>query len=234
MINGYRIILPMLVLLATCPSFALAADHAGSQDTANSPANAIGNTSASNATDSAVPNLKYIWSVTGIESGQVTMVLDQEGREIFGRAKYEPEVGEPWNAIVVGEAVGDQVTLVITALQGDEQVSTMLSGTYDQAAEKMGGPFFQVSHGRVSARGEFEAQWINPDTSAYAPAEVKESKPVTLPSETNISTSLQQISGQQTSPKSKYHDVRQDADRILTGVGDISQIPIGMSGLTPP
>jgi len=147
----------MLVLLAACPSFALAAEHAGSQDAANSPGFAIGNTSASNATDSAVPNLKYIWSVTGIESGQVTMVLEQEGREIFGRAKYEPEVGEPWNAIVVGEAVGDQVTLVITALQGDVQVSTMLSGIYDQATEKMGGPFFQVSHGRVSTRGEFEA-----------------------------------------------------------------------------
>ncbi len=33
------------------------------------------------------------------------------------------------------------------------------------------------------------------------------------------------------SQKSMYHDVREDADRILTGVGDISQIPIGMSGL---
>ncbi len=80
MINSYRIILPMLVLMAACPSFALAAEHAGSQDAVNSPANAIGNISASNATDSAVSNLKYIWSVTGIESCQVAMALEQEGR----------------------------------------------------------------------------------------------------------------------------------------------------------
>ena len=30
--------------------------------------------------------------------------------------------------------------------------------------------------------------------------------------------------------KSRFHDVREDRDRILTGVGDISQIPIGMGG----
>jgi hypothetical protein len=33
-----------------------------------------------------------------------------------------------------------------------------------------------------------------------------------------------------TDQKSRFHDVREDADRILTGVGDISQIPIGMGG----
>jgi len=45
---------------------------------------------------------------------------------------------------------------------------------------------------------------------------------------TNISAPA--VVDQASLQKTRYHDVRQDADRILTGVGDISQIPIGMGG----
>jgi hypothetical protein len=87
------------------------------------------------------------------------------------------------------------------------------------------GRFFQTDGVNISKRGEFNAMWINPDLSSYTPAEVKELTPeIHL---LNITTT----SNSDTNPqKTRYHDVRQDADRILTGVGDISQIPIGMGG----
>ena len=50
----------------------------------------------------AVPNLSYIWSVTGIEAGQVIMVLKQEGENLYGQAKYEPDSGQSWNGVVIG------------------------------------------------------------------------------------------------------------------------------------
>ena len=50
----------------------------------------------------AVPNLSYIWSITGIEPGQVIMVLKQEGEDLYGQAKYEPDSGQSWNGVVVG------------------------------------------------------------------------------------------------------------------------------------
>ncbi len=67
--------------------------------------------------------------------------------------------------------------------------------------------------------------YINPELSGYTPAKVKEltpKMPISNINDTSDTTTNQQ--------KTKYHDVRQDADRILTGVGDISQIPIGMGG----
>jgi len=87
------------------------------------------------------PRLSYIWSITGIESGQVVMVLNP--------ARAEPRA---------------------------------------------------------------EASALGQEKNATSP----QSKESLLPA---------------SSQKSRYHDVREDANRILTGVGDISQIPIGMSGL---
>jgi hypothetical protein len=99
------------------------------------------------------------------------------------------------------------------------------------ADEAISGKFFQVSEGKISGNGEFNAIWINPDLSSYTPAKIEELNPVpttnvTAPADTNEAS--QQQAAQQ---KPRFHDVHEDADRILTGVGDISQIPIGMSGL---
>lgn len=168
-----------------------------------------------------VPNLMYIWSITGIENDPVIMALNQEGNDLFGHAKYEPEGGEPWNGVVAGLVSGDQVHLVITALKGTDQVSTLLEGVF--AADSISGRFFQTGGDNISSRGEFNAMWINPDLSSYTPAKVKELTPEIPISNINVTSDVIQ-------QKTKYHDVRQDADRILTGVGDISQIPIGMGG----
>jgi hypothetical protein len=170
-------------------------------------------------------NLRYIWSVTGIESDQVIMALDQDGGELFGQAKYEPDSGESWNGDVAGFIVGDEVHLVIAALKGDKQDTAVLDGTF--AEDSIKGKFFKTSEGKISGRGEFNAVWINPDLSSYTPAEVKETK-----TEMPVTANATAPSGanQTASQKTVYHDVHEDADRIMTGVGDISQIPIGMGG----
>lgn len=173
--------------------------------------------------NTTVPNLMYIWSITGIENDQVIMALNQEGNDLFGQAKYEPENANSWNGDVAGLVLGNQVYLVITALKGTEQVSTLLEGTF--AAESISGKFFQTDGVNISNRGEFSAMWINPELSTYTPAKVKDLTPeITISNITAIPDANQQKT------ETKYHDVRQDADRILTGVGDISQIPIGMGG----
>ncbi len=170
-----------------------------------------------------VPNLTYIWSITGIENDPVIMALNQEGNDLFGKAKYEPEDAnaDSWNGAVAGLIMGDQVHLVITAMKGTKQVSTLLEGFF--AADSISGKFFQTGGDNISSRGEFNAMWINPELSSYTPAIVKEPTPEIPISNINITSDVIQ-------QKTKYHDVRQDADRILTGVGDISQIPIGMGG----
>jgi hypothetical protein len=182
-------------------------------------------------------SLGSIWSVTGIEPGPVIMALHQEGVDLFGAAKYEPDSGLAWNAVVVGKAKGDRVDLTITALQGEALVSSRLNGTFDSTDQSIKGDFFLVSDGRITKRGEFKAIWVNPDTSSYAPAKVVLPGPAAAASSEpgNLSTSQTQKTEIQAyqppvSKASRFHDVHQDADRILTGVGDISQIPIGMGG----
>lgn len=193
-------------------------------------ANVAATANITNINTTAAPNLRYIWSVTGIEMDLITIALNQEGGDLFGQAKYEPGDGEPWNGEVAGLVSGNQVHLVITALEGNKQVSTVLDGIFEDDA--ISGRFFQASEGEITDRGKFSAIWMNPDLSGYIPAKVGELKPVTtavIPSsEVDITapSDINQIARQ----KSMYHDVHEDADRILTGVGDISQIPIGMGG----
>jgi hypothetical protein len=181
----------------------------------------------------AVPSLSYIWSVSGIESGQVIMVLSQDGSDLYGQAKYEPDNGQAWNAIVIGSVEEDRVYLVLSALKDTMQLSSRLKGTYDADSGSIKGDVLQVSNGNISLRSQFQALWINPDISGYtsAPAEPR-AKASALSEETNATLpNAIESPLPASSQKSRYHDVHEDADRILTGVGDISQIPIGMSGL---
>jgi hypothetical protein len=168
------------------------------------------------------PRLEYIWSIEGIEKDRITVALHQEGNDLFGQAKYEPENGDAWNGEVVGSISENEVILAITALIGDRQSSILLDGIF--ANESMKGRFFKEMEGQISDRGTFQAVWINPDISSYEPAKIK----ATPNNATNISAPA--ITDQASMQKTRYHDIHQDADRILTGVGDISQIPIGMGG----
>ncbi|MDM7913515.1 MAG: hypothetical protein QUS09_10500 [Methanotrichaceae archaeon] len=184
--------------------------------------------------EAAAPNLQYIWSVTGIEDGQVTMVLNQNGEELIGQAKYEPEIGEPWNADVVGSVSGDKVQLVLTALKGETMATTKMTGTF--ANEIISGNFTQISQGKVSKSGEFSAMWINPDVSSYTPAVIAEpEEPETQPAQANNATTPAVTAGETTQQpvqlgqSSRFVDVRKYKDQIGPG-GDLSGIPPGMGG----
>lgn len=186
-------------------------------------------------------NLNYIWSLTGIEEdGQVIMLLRQEGGDLYGRAKFEPDSGQAWNGLVVGMIEDENVSLALTAQKGDAMCGCRLTGEYDPASESISGDLLQICDGNITRRGNFQAIWINPDLTSYLPAVVELSRPADPSSGQNMDASktdqsapLTEASAASSSPdteKSRFHDVRQDADRILTGVGDISQIPIGMGG----
>jgi hypothetical protein len=237
MTYGPRIIIPLLILfLSANPSHGLPGNESnnGSSLLAQSAAT-INSSEAISA-----PGLSYIWSISGIETGQVIMVLNQNNSDLYGQAKYEPDDGQAWNGVVVGSVEKDRVLLVLTAQKGADQYTYRLTGDYDPISETISGELLQVSNGKIISRSQFQAMWINPDISSYTPAQLvfattknslsgqdKEG------SAADVMQDAQNASADVTSSqssKTKYHDVRVDADRILTGVGDISQIPIGMGG----
>ncbi len=202
---------------------------AAANDTAAAPAEA--------AAEATAPNLQYIWSITGIEGGQITMALNQEGNDLYGQAKFEPDSGEAWNGVVAGSVLGDQVNLVIAAPKGETLAATKMTGTF--AAEAINGQFFQVTDGQITNRGDFSAIWINPDVTSYTPAAVaqpqQETAPATQPAQTdNVTTpasTAEQTTQQpvQLGQSSRFVDVRKYKDQIGPG-GDLSGVPPGMGG----
>ncbi len=162
-----------------------------------------------------IPNLSYIWSVGGLESDQVIMALNQDGKDIYGVAKYEPDVGVHWNAVVVGSIYENSIELDLTFQQGNTMVSNMLVGTYDAINQSLQGGFFQVSNGEIQKRGNFKATWINPDISNFIPAKVEETRP------DNPDSDIQAINLTTMEPvqqKTKYYDVHQNSDCTMNGV----------------
>ncbi|RQW77840.1 MAG: hypothetical protein EHM14_13450 [Methanothrix sp.] len=201
-------------------------------DGTNSSASAgsTGNGTVENATSAgSTPNLNYIWSVSGIESGQITMSLSQDGQDLFGQAKYEPDSGQAWNAEVVGTVSGDKVDLTLTSQKENEMTTTKMSGTY--ANEGFGGNFTQVSGGKMVGKGTFSAMWINPDTSSYTPATIEQKKTETTASAETTTAAAPETtdSTNTTAKKSRFVDVREYKDKIGPG-GDLSGVPPGMGG----
>ena len=177
-------------------------------------------------TASTGPSLNYIWSITGIESGMISMVLNQEGQDLYGQAKYEPEGGKPWNADVMGSITGDKVELILTASKDKVQTTTKMSGIF--ANESITGNYSQVSGGKIVSKGNFSAEWINPDVSSYTPATIEEPK-VEAPAPEQINTTPAVETAEVQTTKSRFVDVRQYADKIGPG-GDLSGVPPGMGG----
>ena len=106
----------------------------------------VNETAAANATQAGTgPNLNYIWSFTGIEIGPITMALNQEGSDLLGQAKYEPESGKAWNANVDGSVTGNEVVLTMTAQKDKELITTKMTGTF--ADDHINGNFTQFSSG---------------------------------------------------------------------------------------
>jgi hypothetical protein len=170
------------------------------------------------------PNLNYIWQFSGIEAGPITMVLEQNGNDLLGRAKYEPEGGKAWNADVIGSVAGEKVDLTMSALKDNVLIITRLSGIL--ANEDISGNFTQASEGKVINNGTFNAMWINPDTSSYTPATVEAPAAVVTPAApvANATTTSETAEEEK---KSRFVDVREYKDKIGPG-GDLSGIPPGM------
>jgi hypothetical protein len=192
----------------------------------------VDETGAANATQAGTgPNLNYIWSFTGIESDSITLALNQEGSELYGQAKYEPEGGKAWNADVVGSVTGNEVELTLTAQMDKKLTTTKMTGTY--ANDTINGNFTQISSGKKVGSGTFSAMWINPDTSSYTPAIIEEPKVETPAPAVVDSTAASDASEEQTAepekPASRFVDVRQYKDKIGPG-GDMSGVPPGMGG----
>ncbi len=188
-------------------------------------------TAGQNATEeNATTNLNYIWSVTGLEPEPVIMVLNQEGGDLYGAAKYEPDSGQHWNADVVGSIADDNVDLTMTAQVDKKQVTTKFDGFFDNASQTLEGKFTQVSGGKIANKGNFSAMWINPDTSSYTPVEIEETKPATpAPAKAPVEV-INNSTSETTAKKPYYVDVHEYADKIGPG-GDLSGVPPGMSGI---
>jgi hypothetical protein len=190
-------------------------------------------TAAANATEaSSGPNYSYIWSFSGIETGPITMALNQEGSELYGQAKYEPEGGKAWNADVMGSFAGNEVELTMTAQKDNELTTTKMTGIY--ANDVINGNFTQISGGKKIGSGTFSAMWISTDISSYTSAIIEVPKVETPAPEVVDATAASSTSAEQTTEpeteKSRFVDVRQYKDKIGPG-GDLSGIPPGMSGM---
>ena len=211
--NKKCIILPLMLVLLAAPSWA-------QEDAANE------STNVTNETASSALNLNYIWSVSGIEAGPISMAIEQEGSDLFIRAKYEPEGGKAWNAEGTGSVEGDQVELSMTAQKEDKMVATKMTGTY--ANDTISGNFTQTSGGQKIGGGPFTAMWISPGTSSYTPAVIVEEVKEPVASAA-VNTTSTDAAGQAQDPKSRFVDVRTYKDKIGPG-GDLSGVPPGMGG----
>lgn len=190
---------------------------------------------------SEIAKMKGIWSVTGIEQEQITMAIQRDGGDLFGQAKYEPDAGDAWNAVAIGSISGDALNIVVTALKGNDQVSTWMNGTY--ANEAFSGKFFEVSKGNIALRGDFSATLVNPEISDYTEATVtapavaqpKTTQETPNASATSTSTPVAAVNNTPTKQtttvggRQKPVDVHEWAEKIGPG-GDLSGVPPGMGG----
>jgi len=212
----------LLVSLITGLSLGQSDNNTSITKTISTNENIPANETAAATQSGSGPNLNYIWSFTGIETGPITMALNQEGSELYGQAKYEPDSGKAWNANVVGSVTENEVDLTLTAQKDKESITTKMTGTY--ANDTINGNFTQIAGGKKVGSGTFSAMWISPDISSYTPAIIEEPK-VETPAPAVVNASEEQTA-EPAKPASRFVDIHQYADKIQTGVGDISGIPI--------
>lgn len=176
-----------------------------------------------------VPSLSGIWSIEGLEEGgRVVIALEQNGSELYGRAKYELDSGEGWNGQVIGSVAGEEIELVIASGQGEAPISRSLRGRYNSGNQSLAGEFLQISDGRIIRRGSFMAIIINPHVRSYSPAAIKEIVLCAgggLPEEEEAESVPLAANG--TTPKdlsnSKFYDVHLDAENVMTGMCGIGR-----------
>lgn len=194
-----------------------------------------------NSTNEALPhNVQGIWSLSLKGTEQLTLAVHQEGSLLFGSAKSEGVVSEgvsPWNAAVMGEVSGDLVELTLTSLQGQSLMSLKLLGSME--GESLKGSFVQADDLGGSDSGLFTAVMINPDLSAYAPAEIKSavksaaSTEASAPADPSVeNTADQKIQPRQLS-STQYTDVHTMKGIVPEnlGVGFIGDGTMGAGGM---
>jgi len=118
--------------------------------------------------ENMTPNIQYIWAVSGIEPGTITMALHQEGLELYGQAKYEPETDQSWNGAVSGSIFGNHVQLVLSTKKNGKNALISLDGSYEN--DTISGEFSREIDGQITACGSFNANWITSDISVYTEA----------------------------------------------------------------
>ena len=99
--------------------------------------------------------------------------------------------------------------------------------------ERVTGDLVRVTNGEIMERSQFQAMWINPDTSGYTPAVIEQPKAEPpAPAAVNTTTAAETTTESTTETQktaSRFVDVRQYKDKIGPG-GDLSGIPPGMGG----
>ncbi len=156
------------------------------------------------------------------------MALQQDGDVLYGSASCDGD--SPWNAAVLGQISGDRVELTMTSFQDGSIVSLSFMGTIE--GESIRGSFVMAGDRGSADAGLFNAVMINPDLTAYSPAEVSgSSEAVQTPAAENNAVAAQTHPTQLGNPK--YRDVHTMAGMVPEnlGVGFIGDGTMGAGGM---
>jgi hypothetical protein len=116
---------------------------------------------------SDVNALEGSW-ILNMDDAQISMVIYQSEDLLFGAANSETP--KPWNSVVSGLVLEDEVELEILSLQDGVLVSTQITGIATEGT--LTGSFVQSdSEGKVN-KGSVMGFLTSPETSGYEPADV--------------------------------------------------------------
>jgi hypothetical protein len=120
--------------------------------------------------EAAVADVKALegsW-ILNMDDAQISMVIYQSEDLLFGAANSETP--KPWNSVVSGLVLEDEVELEILSLQDGVLVSTQITGIATEGT--LTGSFVQSdSEGKVN-KGSVMGFLTSPETSGYEPADV--------------------------------------------------------------
>lgn len=162
---------------------------------ANASENASTTNESSEGSSPAAPiSVQGIWKAS-LAGTDITLVLNQSGESVFGRAKFEGE--NPWNGIVSGSLSGNSIHLSLASMQGDVLASAYLGGIIE--SDSLTGSYVRSDSSGKAARGDLSATMISPDTSGYTPVAVAAAAPAAAPvAETVSEAAAKEESAQQT------------------------------------
>jgi hypothetical protein len=169
-------------------------------------------------------SLQGIWSFNLNGTTQATASLHQQGNLIFGSAKSES--ANPWNAVIMGDISGKGLELSMISLKDKSITSLRLMGNVHN--ESIRGTLIGTDDWGNTESGVFTAVLVNPDTSAYVPANASSERAAPV----NASTQPTPPASQAT-PEWQYRDVHSLAGTVpeSLGVGFIGDGTMGTGGM---